>query len=46
MLALLPVERVDSPAVEPGLQRGPQVGLTPKALGEGHFADVDAETTA
>ena len=46
MLALLPVERVDSPAMEPGLERGPQVGLTSKALGEGHLADIDAETTA
>ena len=44
MLALLPVERVASPAMEPGLQRSSQVGLTPKALGESDFADVDAES--
>ena len=46
MLALLPVERVDSTPVEPGVQRGPQLGLAPEPVGERDLVDVDVEAVA
>src|SRR5687768_13110807 len=46
MLPLLPVERVDAAAVEPGLERSPQLWLTPKTIGERDLADVDPEAAA
>src|SRR5262245_48085474 len=43
MLALLPVERVHAAAVEPRVQRGPQLGLASKTVRERDLADVDVE---
>jgi hypothetical protein len=43
MLSLLPVERVHPAAVKPRVERGPELGLAPEAVGERDFADVDVE---
>ena len=43
VLSLLPVERVDPAAVEPRVERGPQLGLAPEAVGERDLVDVDVE---
>ena len=43
MLALLPVERVHSTPVEPGVQRGPQLGLAPEPVGKRDLVDVDVK---
>src|SRR5919108_1362348 len=43
VLPLLPVERVDSAAVQPRLERGPQVGLAPEPRREDDVADLDGK---
>src|SRR5438067_8808176 len=43
VLALLPVERVNSATVQPRVERPPQVGLATQPCGERDVADVDAK---